>query len=344
MGRYELDEDLVKRINDWNPRWYNKYDNADVLNLTYKESREYWSDIEELERFSKYYPDSNIPTFEDEGVTEQALQTYIMNKCDIFADAKMREIDLSMEKWEDVLDDCLKRYADEEQKGKALLVFFSIVGALLWLLIVLVAGRPLFELSIVAIVFIMVIGWFSATIGIILLFITIDEMGNPVINHLIQKKHNKILYQMPFIDSCWPRVNKIRQLQKQYLNEKWEKERKQKQNPSNNLVLDSVVVEQPETGEATDEVISLWPLLEFGKLKGKMQVATYLDNNTNKEFKTCLFTDATGRRLTVYFDQELGELSSSEIVGQKDHLIVVLLRNGNYYLRRFGHKKGPANC
>ena len=56
MGRYELNDNLVKIINGRKPRWYHKYDNEDVLSLVHKENSEYWHDIESLEDFYQYYP------------------------------------------------------------------------------------------------------------------------------------------------------------------------------------------------------------------------------------------------------------------------------------------------
>ena len=93
----------------------------------------------------------------------------------------------------------------------------------MWFLFVIIAGHPLSALSLFQKVFIHIVGWLSATIGIFLLFLVIDEVGNPIINHLIQNKYNKVLYQMSILDSSWPHVKKIRQLQTQYLNEIREK-------------------------------------------------------------------------------------------------------------------------
>ena len=77
-----------------------------------------------------------------------------------------------------------------------------------------------------------------------------------------------------------------------------------------------------------------WPLLEFAKAHGKMQVGEFMDKQTNKKFKSCIFTNNAGTRIFVAFSAGLGELTPKEIAAQKDDLIVVKHESGNYSLCR----------
>lgn len=84
---------------------------------------------------------------------------------------------------------------------------------------------------------------------------------------------------------------------------------------------------------------NIWPLLDFARMHGKMQVAPFVDRKTGKEFRACTFThptmkDVTGNpvRIIVYFNSDLGVLTPKEIVEQKDELYVVRLSSGDYEL------------
>lgn len=80
-----------------------------------------------------------------------------------------------------------------------------------------------------------------------------------------------------------------------------------------------------------------WSLLAFARMKGKMQVGEFANKETGEAFKSCVFTDPeTNARCFVAFSSNMGELSPSEIVKQKDQLQVVELESGNYSLCRQG--------
>ena len=80
-------------------------------------------------------------------------------------------------------------------------------------------------------------------------------------------------------------------------------------------------------------VLNSWPLLDFARQHGKMQVGEFADKNTGKLFKSCIFTNPKdGTRVFVAFNSELGELTPQEIAEQKNELTVVLLDSGNYSL------------
>lgn len=79
-----------------------------------------------------------------------------------------------------------------------------------------------------------------------------------------------------------------------------------------------------------------WSLLAFARMKGKMQVGSFVNKETGETFKSTIFTNDAGERCFVAFSSKLGELSPSEIVAQKDKLQVVELESGNYSLCRQG--------
>lgn len=71
-----------------------------------------------------------------------------------------------------------------------------------------------------------------------------------------------------------------------------------------------------------NRIVNSWNLIAFARMKGKMQVGTF-KNEEGTEFKSCIFTDATGGRTFVRFSQNLGEMTPAEIVAQKTDLQVV---------------------
>jgi hypothetical protein len=75
-----------------------------------------------------------------------------------------------------------------------------------------------------------------------------------------------------------------------------------------------------------------WSLLEFAKLNGKMQIGQFADKETGEVFKSCIFTKDTGARCFVSFSSNLGELTSTQIVAQKEDLRVVELNSGIFKL------------
>lgn len=79
-----------------------------------------------------------------------------------------------------------------------------------------------------------------------------------------------------------------------------------------------------------------WGLLAFARMKGKMQVAPFVNKDTGESFKSCMFTNTEGERTIVNFSSNLGELSPAEIVAQKADLQVVELENGRFKLCKSG--------
>lgn len=79
-----------------------------------------------------------------------------------------------------------------------------------------------------------------------------------------------------------------------------------------------------------------WSLMAFARMKGKMQVGSFVNKETGDAFKSCIFTDADDNRCFVAFSSKLGELTPAEIVARKNELQVVQLESGNYSLCRQG--------
>lgn len=79
-----------------------------------------------------------------------------------------------------------------------------------------------------------------------------------------------------------------------------------------------------------------WGLLAFARMKGKMQVAPFVNKETGESFKSCMFTDPDGNRTIVNFSSKLGELTPAEIIAQKADLQVVELESGYYKLCKSG--------
>lgn len=75
-----------------------------------------------------------------------------------------------------------------------------------------------------------------------------------------------------------------------------------------------------------------WPLLEFARAHGKMQVGTFTNKDTEEHFHSCIFTNVEGVRIFCAFSSKLGELSPVEIANRKNELYVLQLPSGHYSL------------
>lgn len=90
-------------------------------------------------------------------------------------------------------------------------------------------------------------------------------------------------------------------------------------------------VEEKGNKESHTEIIETFSLLDFARKYGKMQVGCFINKETNKEFKACIFT-LNGKKTYVSFSSETGELTPQEIVEKKYQLKVAQLSDGNYIL------------
>ena len=98
-----------------------------------------------------------------------------------------------------------------------------------------------------------------------------------------------------------------------------------------------ITIEEEETIPKEENkvlrIINVWPLLEFAKAHGKMQVGEFANKDTGEVFKACIFTKPDdGTRIFVAFSTKLGELTPKQIVDMKNELQVVQLESGNYSL------------
>lgn len=74
---------------------------------------------------------------------------------------------------------------------------------------------------------------------------------------------------------------------------------------------------------AENRIKNSWGLVAFARMKGKMQVAPFVNEN-GEAFKSCVFTHPeTGERSFVNFSSKLGELTPAEIAAQKADLQVI---------------------
>ena len=79
-----------------------------------------------------------------------------------------------------------------------------------------------------------------------------------------------------------------------------------------------------------------WSLMAFASGK-RMQVGSFVNQETGEAFKSCVFTDkATGNRCFVAFSSTLGELTPAQISAMKNELLVVELNSGNFSLCKQG--------
>lgn len=82
-----------------------------------------------------------------------------------------------------------------------------------------------------------------------------------------------------------------------------------------------------------DGIVKSWPLLNFARQHGKMQVGEFKNKQTGELFKSCIFTNPhDSTRTFVAFSDAMGVLTPKEIAAQKNELTVVQLESGNYSL------------
>lgn len=67
-----------------------------------------------------------------------------------------------------------------------------------------------------------------------------------------------------------------------------------------------------------------WTLINFAKSHGKMQLGSFVNEDTGETWKSCIFTNPeSGERTFVSFSRNMGELDAKTIKEQKDSLQVV---------------------
>ncbi len=108
---------------------------------------------------------------------------------------------------------------------------------------------------------------------------------------------------------------------------------------------DEIIVKKKDTSskdsndeKATYGIVKTWPLLDFARAHGKMQVGEFANKETGEVFKSCIFTKPDGTRTFVAFAAKMGELTPQQIAAMKNELQVVQLESGNYSLCKIGNK------
>lgn len=91
-------------------------------------------------------------------------------------------------------------------------------------------------------------------------------------------------------------------------------------------------VKKESAEETNTSILQNWSLLEFAKNYVKMKVGTFVNSNTGKEFKSCMFLKENGSYDYVGFHSQLGELTPTEISERKKELKVGLTDSGKYVL------------
>jgi hypothetical protein len=85
--------------------------------------------------------------------------------------------------------------------------------------------------------------------------------------------------------------------------------------------------------EPIKEVVLLaFPLVDFAKKHGEMQVKTVANTTTNEVRSYCIFINKQGNETKVEFDKSLGVLRPQEIVERKEQLVVVQKADGSFEL------------
>lgn len=99
-----------------------------------------------------------------------------------------------------------------------------------------------------------------------------------------------------------------------------------------NYRFDYKAAEEGCIEENNTSILQSWSLIEFAKNYVKMQVGNFVNSNTGKEFKSCMFIKEDGTYDYVGFHSQLGELTPAEISERKKELKVGLTESGKYIL------------
>ncbi len=99
-----------------------------------------------------------------------------------------------------------------------------------------------------------------------------------------------------------------------------------------NYRFDYKAAEEGCIEENNTSILQSWSLIEFAKNYVKMQVGDFVNSNTGKEFKSCMFLKEDGSYDYIGFHSQLGELTPAEISKRKKELKVGLTNSGKYIL------------
>lgn len=119
----------------------------------------------------------------------------------------------------------------------------------------------------------------------------------------------------------WALVSKYRKAQKSKINNTTAVEK--------NLVKKS---DDSANNDSNSDLVKSWPLVDFAKEHGKMQIGEFTNGITGKSFKSCIFTGKDDTTLYVSFYSKLGVLTPQQIKEKRDSLKVGLLNTNKYVL------------
>lgn len=317
-----IDESLKTLINSRKEHWYHKYTNTDLYNNAWNECERIRKRINTIIWKSEdpsVYGDMSL---ESKGINEQNLQSLSNRLCLLSTMAKYKQISL------DNIDKGLSslfRYNFEEDDNRppiTLIIVFSL-GLIIAILLLIFAGIKGFILNVV----LFVVFQFSFVASAFVLYFILSPVICFVINTIVSHKYNDLYLALRVNDSISIGISEIETSQDQSYRNSCRNKISHTDNGYN-------IIQNHDDVRKDSKIIQRWDLLEFAKIKGKMQVGTFVNKETGESYKTNLFTDNDGNICYVPFSATLGELSASAIIQMKSQLEVIMLENGNYILQR----------
>ena len=215
-------------LNKWKPRWYHRNTPEEVINYTYSHHNSFWSNIEKIERFQEQYPQADVPTLEDLGVSGKDLQFYIEGEDEMVADQTMAELNIGYER----IEEQLKRVFNVRTDNK---ISVSVIGCALYgvtfeIVALVLAGDNIFSHSALASIAFLLFFWILPAILAIVIYYIGVEAVNFLVNLLIYFRYNRLLSKKKEMDSVMIRVQRVQRAQKNYEFEESQKRRKDTSN------------------------------------------------------------------------------------------------------------------
>lgn len=172
-------------------------------------------------------------------------------------------------------------------------------------------------------------------------YIVFDERTNKAVYYTLEKSIGGYAIASPtsegehhlidFVDSPQQFVKKILPIA---MDELAGKPNEEKLTMPSSVPIDKTTSITP-SNKAEVTVTATTPLLEFAKRYKHFKVGSF-KNDSNENFKRCLFYNDTNSIVEVHFSSRYGELTPEQIKNQKDSLLIIELSNGKYILTRKG--------
>ena len=321
MKNFIISESIKTLIDNRNERWYHKYTNDDLLVYACHE-RDTWQ-----KRINSIITQSENPTvygnlnLESERISEQDLQSLIDQFCLLSTMSKYRQIEL------EGLNEELSRLLHYNQFENDNLPPISVLIGFIFGLVVAIL-LPVFA----------PFGGSWGEIVVTILFPFLWSLILPAFCYIVLASFsfifniivaNKYIHRYNVLlthDSVYSRLHRVDVSQRNAWRIAYNNKTKHSEEMGNLSKLEEAKNDAPQ-------IIQKWDLLEFAKLKGKMQVGSFVNTESFEEFKCNIFTDNEGNKCYVSFGAKLGELTPAEIIQRKDHLEVIMLNTGTYILQ-----------